>query len=39
MKKMVFSLALFLGGAGSVLAQVNADKVIVRREQEETGRS
>ena len=27
MKKMVFSLALFLGGAGSVLAQVNADKV------------
>ena len=27
MKKMVFSLALLLGGAGSVLAQVNADKV------------
>ena len=27
MKKMVFSLALFLGGAGCVLAQVNADKV------------
>lgn len=27
MKKMVFSLALFLGGAGSLLAQVNADKV------------
>lgn len=27
MKKMVFSLALFLEGAGSVLAQVNADKV------------
>ena len=27
MKKMVFSLALLLGGAGSMLAQVNADKV------------